>query len=367
MAAKILNVDPQKKDDMFYRYKMPELLIKHESRGNGAKTVFPNIREVCVKLQRPPELLNKYFGNELGAQASFLKGDDKFLVMGHRTQEDMQVLVYKFIERTILCKQCRNPETEPRVEKKNRNERLVMTCRSCGKDTEVSSTEKIHKFMCETYVALAKHKKKDVIPKPEGAGASAAEAGEADPSSADAETVAKAVPAPAAGTKAKIETNTEKLATVNPVTALSDVVRQVPAPSVEKVIQSIMDIKAECNVGDAHTVRFVWRGIVDGVDGSKLIGVAQQWVLVLSHFTHKDKMYSTLIAELARSCGECNVTYKFPMGLKMLWEEGVVPESEIKEWVDTYKGKTVSKDVAAASKAKAKPLLQWLEGTEITA
>eukprot|EP00672_Neobodo_designis_P022429 CAMPEP_0174849734 /NCGR_PEP_ID=MMETSP1114-20130205/17017_1 /TAXON_ID=312471 /ORGANISM="Neobodo designis, Strain CCAP 1951/1" /LENGTH=372 /DNA_ID=CAMNT_0016084127 /DNA_START=129 /DNA_END=1247 /DNA_ORIENTATION=+ len=372
MAAKILNVDPLKKDDMFYRYKMPELLIKHESRGNGAKTVFPNIRDVCQKLQRPPELLNKYFGNELGAQASFLKADDKFLVMGHRTQEDMQALVYKFIERVVLCKQCRNPETEPHVQKKGKNEKLLMTCRSCGKDTEVSSTEKIHKFMCEVYTALqkqqAKKPTKEAAKPAADAGAGPSGDAEADPASADAETVAAAVPAPAPGAgKAKIATTAEQLATANPVTALSDVVRQVPPPSTEKVIQAIMDIKAECNVGDAHTVRFVWRGITDGVEGAKLITVAQKWVQVLAHFTQKDKMFSTLIAEFALTCGKLDVVYKFPMGLKMFWEEGVVPEPEIKDWVESYKGKTVPKDVAAGCKAKAKPLIQWLEGSEITA
>merc|ERR1719487_2982426 len=108
--TQILNVDPQKKDDMYYRYKMPAIIVKKESRGNGVKTVFPNIRDVCAKLQRPPELLNKFFGYELGVQSTFVKADDKFLVMGAFTQEHMQEKVYDFVARAVLCKECRNPE-----------------------------------------------------------------------------------------------------------------------------------------------------------------------------------------------------------------------------------------------------------------
>lgn len=364
--AQIINVDPQKKDDMFYRYKMPAILTKIEGNGNGIKTVFPNIREVCQKLQRPPEVLNKFFGYELGAQSTFVKADDKFLVMGAFEKERIQEKVYAFVERVVLCKQCRNPETDPRVEK-GRSERLLMTCRSCGKDTEVSSTERIYKFMVDTYKEIAKNKKKAAAQKPAenaDAGAAGADAAGAGAASGDASEAA-APPAPAAGTKVKIETKAEQLATANPVTELADLMRQVPRPSTERVVQRIMEIKTECNVGDAVTIRFVWRGTLEGVEGSRFISELQSWLPVLRQYAHKDKQYQSLVKEVANTCRTYKAPEKFPMVLKMLWEEGVLPESEIREFIDNYKGKEVPKDFAAVIKQKSRPLMQWFAGQEI--
>ncbi|GAA5865049.1 hypothetical protein JCM3774_003950 [Rhodotorula dairenensis] len=39
--------------DSFYRYKMPVLLTKIEGKGNGIKTVFPNMADVARALNRP--------------------------------------------------------------------------------------------------------------------------------------------------------------------------------------------------------------------------------------------------------------------------------------------------------------------------
>ena len=54
--------------DSFYRYKMPKIQSKVEGKGNGIKTVIPNLAEVARALGRPPIYVHKYFGIELGAQ-----------------------------------------------------------------------------------------------------------------------------------------------------------------------------------------------------------------------------------------------------------------------------------------------------------
>jgi len=53
-------------DDPEYRYKMPLVFGKIEGRGNGIKTVIPNISDVAMSLHRSPGEVNKFFGCELG-------------------------------------------------------------------------------------------------------------------------------------------------------------------------------------------------------------------------------------------------------------------------------------------------------------
>ena len=48
-----LNVNRQVQD-AFYRYKMPRLQAKVEGKGNGVKTVIPNMVDIARALGRPP-------------------------------------------------------------------------------------------------------------------------------------------------------------------------------------------------------------------------------------------------------------------------------------------------------------------------
>ena len=53
----LLNVDPEKQSDAFYRYKMPRIMIKVEGNGNGIKTVVCNIVEIAERLARNVECM----------------------------------------------------------------------------------------------------------------------------------------------------------------------------------------------------------------------------------------------------------------------------------------------------------------------
>lgn len=112
------------KDD-FYRYKMPALQIKKE--GKSQKTVLVNLTEIAKDLKRNPSVILKYLSIELGAQTKSEKNGYK--INGNFSADDLQTLIFDFIDKYVLCLQCNNPETFF-IEDKNGN--LLRECYACG-------------------------------------------------------------------------------------------------------------------------------------------------------------------------------------------------------------------------------------------
>lgn len=77
----LLNIN-REVDDQFYRYKMPRLTAKVEGKGNGIKTLIPNMVEVAKALNRPPSYPTKFFGCELGAQVQMQVEAERYIVNG---------------------------------------------------------------------------------------------------------------------------------------------------------------------------------------------------------------------------------------------------------------------------------------------
>ena len=53
-------------EDPSYRYKMPKMQLKQESRGNGIKTNIWNVEDVAEHLRVPSIAIMKYLCSELG-------------------------------------------------------------------------------------------------------------------------------------------------------------------------------------------------------------------------------------------------------------------------------------------------------------
>lgn len=95
--------------DMFYRYKMPKIIVKVEGKGNGIKTRIVNMSEIAKSLDRPPSYPTKYFGCELGAQTTIDHKTDKYIVNGSHTADKMQDMLDGFIQKFVLCPKVREP------------------------------------------------------------------------------------------------------------------------------------------------------------------------------------------------------------------------------------------------------------------
>eukprot|EP01061_Rhynchopus_euleeides_P001849 TRINITY_DN11364_c0_g1_i2.p2 TRINITY_DN11364_c0_g1~~TRINITY_DN11364_c0_g1_i2.p2 ORF type:complete len:327 (+),score=171.87 TRINITY_DN11364_c0_g1_i2:110-1090(+) len=134
-----LTIDPEKQDDRFYRYKMPAVVTKVEGKGNGIKTVLPNIGDIATRcLNRNPEYPVKYFGTDLGATTKWK--DDKWIIMGEHDQPKLQKSLFGYIKKFVLCRKCRNPETNTYLDSQKN---AFIRCGACGKDSSLDMGEKI--------------------------------------------------------------------------------------------------------------------------------------------------------------------------------------------------------------------------------
>jgi len=123
---------------------MPVLLTKIEGKGNGIKTVIPNMSDVSRSLSRPPTYPTKFFGCELGAQTSFDEKSDRYIVNGAHDAAKLRDLLDTFIVKFVLCGSCKNPETDLII---TRNEDLIRDCKACGERTHVDMRHKLVTFI----------------------------------------------------------------------------------------------------------------------------------------------------------------------------------------------------------------------------
>ncbi|KAG2157985.1 domain found in IF2B/IF5-domain-containing protein [Suillus bovinus] len=147
-------------DDKFYRYRMPLLLTKIEGKGNGIKTVVPNMADVARALSRPPTYPTKFFGCELGAQTSSDDKNERYIVNGAHDASRLRELLDVFIDKFVLCRSCKNPETDLVILKSGRNEDIVRDCKACGERTDVDMKHKLVTFILKNPPKNPKKSKK---------------------------------------------------------------------------------------------------------------------------------------------------------------------------------------------------------------
>lgn len=129
--------------DAFYRYKMERLQTKIEGKGNGIKTVVVNLSSVAQSLSRPGSYVIKYFGFELGAQTNIDPRDDRWIINGAHDAPKLQDYLDGFINKFVLCKKCKNPETDVVI----KDERILLDCKACGVRSDVDLRLKLSGFI----------------------------------------------------------------------------------------------------------------------------------------------------------------------------------------------------------------------------
>jgi translation initiation factor 5 len=143
--------------DPFYRYKMEKIQSKIEGKGNGIKTVIVNLSSVAQSLARPGAYVIKYFGFELGAQTNSNPADDRWIINGAHEASKLQDYLDGFISKFVLCKKCKNPETDVVIKDGN----ILLDCKACGQRSDVDLRLKLSGFILKNQPKKGKKDKAD--------------------------------------------------------------------------------------------------------------------------------------------------------------------------------------------------------------
>lgn len=85
----------------------------------------------------------KYFGSELGAQTVIDEKSDRYIVNGAHDAARLRELLDGFIDKFVLCGECKNPETDLKI----RDGDILRDCKACGKRTYVDMRHKLCTFI----------------------------------------------------------------------------------------------------------------------------------------------------------------------------------------------------------------------------
>jgi len=97
----------------------------------------------------------KYFGFELGAQTNTNPSDDRWIINGAHEASKLQDYLDGFISKFVLCKKCKNPETDVVI----KDGRILLDCKACGQRTDVDLRLKLSGFILKTQTKKGKKDK----------------------------------------------------------------------------------------------------------------------------------------------------------------------------------------------------------------
>ncbi|KAJ2061024.1 eukaryotic translation initiation factor 5 [Coemansia sp. S146] len=375
---------PRSVKDSFHRYTMPRLQAKIEGKGNGIKTVLPNIVDVARALSRPPSYPTKYFGGELGAQVQIEEKSEKYIVNGAHEVSKLQDALDGFIDRYVLCAVCKNPETDLIVGK---DKLIVRKCGACGERSNVDMRHGLAKYIVNH--PPPKVKKGGQHASAGNGNASGGEADQGDDYDVLAqetaklalageddedwdleldmsdEAVAQRQLATAAGLSVIDKHNSgadnENEDSDDPYDQLGDFIRATP----EATDREIFTKATELHLGKKHRAVIVVILCLFEESTTVVKDIAKHDKLLMS-FGTSDKHQRAVIGGFERLIEERQdaLLAKTPAIFKALFDEEIVEEEAFLEWGKKPSKKYVDKDVAKKIHKAAEPFIQWLAEAE---
>ncbi|GAA5887089.1 hypothetical protein JCM6882_009443 [Rhodosporidiobolus microsporus] len=392
MSAPIVNVRRDVKDK-FYRYKMPLLLTKIEGKGNGIKTVFPNMADVARALNRPASYPTKFFGCELGAQATFNDETERYIVNGAHDEGRMRELVDSFIAKFVLCQSCKNPETELFITK---NDYIKADCKACGHQGDIDMRHKLTTFILKNPPKKASKKSKKAVAGADSiAGQPAQEADEEQDDDAltkeinegaaalmseeqAAELIAKREAEDDWGDDTSPEAVAKRMAALGVAGSLvgggdddeegdkySAFANEIKDELKEGEVSNADIFKRSQDVGKAYKVL---AALVPAIFSAEVLKELPARLPLLAKMTTSDKEAKALLGGFERLFGSDELIDQrdqlVPKALLQLFEADVLEEEFLLDWGAHVSSKYVAKDVSKKVRKAAEPFLAWLKEAE---
>lgn len=115
------------------KFRIPPPVVQREG---SKKTMFANVQEIAMVLQRSPEHLIQYLFAELGTTGS-IDGEKRLILKGKFQPKQMESVLRRYIIEYVTCKTCKSMNTELKRESANRLH--FLSCKACGSTRSVSS------------------------------------------------------------------------------------------------------------------------------------------------------------------------------------------------------------------------------------
>ncbi|KAL7748402.1 eukaryotic translation initiation factor 5 [Sorochytrium milnesiophthora] len=382
----LLNIGGDK-DDKFYRYKMPSVLSKIEGRGNGIKTVIPNMSDIAKALKRPPAYPTKYFGCELGAQVKCEEKNDRYIVNGAHDAARLQECLDGFIKKFVLCPACGNPETDLKIEK---NGDVLRQCLACGQVQPVDMRHKLINFILNNPPGgrkkSGKKGRKSGTSSPtngKGGGADSGEEGESDGDemhrriqeevkelgSAQAADDDWAVDMSAAAIESRQREMTAGINSLelgsddeadgdDPLDQLEQYVKETPKATNKDILAKVKELQLKPHKASLVLVQTLFTADIL----NELPKRAQVFTTLHADNERAQKYFLGGLERFAAVTHPTTVLKKMPMLLKVAYDEDICEEDVILAWGDKVSRKFVGKKkLAEQVRAAAEPFLKWLK------
>lgn len=373
-------------NDLSYRYKMPKLQARIEGRGNGIRTLIPNMVEVAKALNCPPEFPTKFFGIELGAQSNYDAKTERARVNGAFNARDFQTTMTKFISMYILCPKCGLPEISWKIGKSA----VKISCAACGNAGFLPPQHRLTTYICKQKAALKaamkakdkggrKVKGKDRRGRKNKDGVGGPSNAEAQGAVADEEVVWQTDTTKEAVQKRKEaelltrqkDTKVSKVsAKDSPVLVLRDYM-STKKPSVDLLLAELARLQLARGFSDAEKMKIL---VESSIDTSVPKNVASQFKAQAAVFRRAaasgqggqsaSQLLLLCVEELA-GVMEKKLIKRTPIILQTLYDSDVVSEEDILKWHSSPpETSLVTRETAIKVRAAAKDFVDWLQEAE---
>ncbi|KAI9011301.1 domain found in IF2B/IF5-domain-containing protein, partial [Gaertneriomyces semiglobifer] len=376
--------------DKFYRYKMPRLISKIEGKGNGIKTIIPNMTDIGKSLERPPHYITKWFGCELGAQVKSDEKNDRYQVNGAHDAEKLQKSLDGFIDKFVLCGSCKNPETDLVLTK---DDRIMKPCMACGANTPVDMRHKLTTYILKNPPPKKSKKGKhatadinrDMPSPPETASNGSDEDGDDDITRAmdeearqlmnqklrevddddwavdtSADAVAARMKELAVGgavAKLNAEPDDDDDSGGDPLEQFADYIASNPDASDADIVSQASELNIR---SDKVCIVLAQVLLTENVIAGKQIS---KRAALFRKFCTSDKAQKGLLGGIERLVGVSHkeLLPKIPLILKALYDEDLIDEEVFIAWGEKASKKFVDRKISKEIREKAEPFLNWLK------